>query len=310
MFKIGTLADWFGKGIIEGIRESRRCGADGVQLYAWNDFDPRKVKPETVRAVRDAAGECAQQVTALCGELGGHGLEIAANNPQKIDYLKRTLDLARELDCRIVTTHIGVIPADTAGEKYSVMRRACVEIGAYAASLGAAVAIETGPEPVARLKAFVDACNRESWADGASANSSASADSNSNASGGGRGIAINYDPANLVMVTGDDEVEGVRLAGSSIVHTHAKDGRMNHFAGPDEVYALFAQGGIESLSKVSAWFTETPLGQGKVRWIPYLRALKEIAYDGYLTIEREVKENAAEDILAAVKFLEEIIPQI
>ncbi|MDR2740738.1 MAG: sugar phosphate isomerase/epimerase [Treponema sp.] len=289
MFKIGTLADWFGKGIVEGIRESRRCGARGVQIYAWNEFDPRRVKPETVRAVWDTAGECEQEVTALCGELGGHGLEIAADNPQKIDYLKAVVDLALKLNCRIVTTHIGIVPADGSSEKYVVMKRACAEIGAYAASCGAVVAIETGPEPVARLNAFTEACNGEA---------------------GGRGIGINYDPANLVMVTGDDEVEGVRCAGASIVHTHAKDGRMNHFAGPDEVYGLFAQGGIEALSKVSAWFTETPLGQGKVRWLPYLRALKETGYDGYLTIEWEVKENAAQDILTAVNFLKELIPQI
>ena len=289
MFKIGTLADWFGKGLVEGIRESLRCGAGGVQLYAWNEFDPRTVKPETVRAVRDTAGECEQQVTALCGELGGHGLEIAADNSKKIDYLKRVVDLALELNCRIVTTHIGIVPAEEGGEKYAVMKKACAGIGAYAASCGAVVAIETGPEPVARLKAFVDACNGEA---------------------GGRGIGINYDPGNLVMVTGDDEVEGVRSAGPSIVHTHAKDGRMNQFAGPEEVYGLFAQGGIEALSKVSAWFTETPLGQGKVRWLPYLRTLKETGYDGYLTIEREVKENAAADILAAVNFLKELIPQI
>jgi sugar phosphate isomerase/epimerase len=246
------------------------------------------VKPETVRAVRDTAGECGQEVTALCGELGGHGLEIAADNPGKIDYLKRVVDLALELGCRIVTTHIGIVPADGGGEKYAVMKKACAEIGAWAASRGAVVAIETGPEPVARLRAFVDDCN---GADGA-------------------GIGINYDPANLVMVTGDDEVEGVRIAGFSIVHTHAKDGRMNHFAGPEEVYGLFAQGGIEAISKVSAWFTETPLGQGTVRWLPYLRALRETGYDGYLTIEREVKENAAEDIRTAVNFLKELIPQI
>jgi sugar phosphate isomerase/epimerase len=289
MFKIGTLADWFGKGIVEGIRESRRCGAGGVQLYAWNEFDPRTVKPETIRAVRDTAGECEQEVTALCGELGGHGLEIAADNPQKIDYLERVVDLALELNCRIVTTHIGIVPADGKSEKYALMKKACAGLGAYAASRGLMVAIETGPEPVARLKAFVDACNGEA---------------------GGRGIGINYDPANLVMVTGDDEVEGVRRAGDAIVHTHAKDGRMNHFAGPEEVYGLFAQGGIEAISKVSAWFTETPLGQGTVRWLPYLRALKEIGYDGYLTIEREVKENAAQDILTAVNFLKSLIPQI
>ena len=293
MFKIGTFADWFGKGIVEGIRESQRCGASGVQLYAWNEFDPSNLKPEKKREVKETAAECAQEIAALCGELGGHGLEIAADNPGKIDYLKKVTDLALELDCRVVTTHIGIVPADAGGEKYRVLREACAAIGAYAAQRGVTIAVETGPEKVERLKVFVDACNSEFG---------------SAASRGGLGI--NYDPANLVMVTNDDEVAGVKIAGSSIVHTHAKDGRMNRYAGPEEVYALFAKGGIEAVSKVSEWFTETPLGQGSVRWLPYLRALKETGYSGYLTIEREVKDNAAADISAAVKFLLEIIPQI
>lgn len=292
-FKIGTLADWFGKGIVEGIRESRRCGASGVQLYAWNEFDPRNLRAEKKREVKETAAECGQEITALCGELGGHGLEIAADNPVKIDYLKRTADLARELDCRVVTTHIGIVPADSSCEKYRVMKEACTAVGAYAAERGITIAVETGPEPVARLKQFCDACN--------------ALIGNAGSRGG---IGINYDPANLVMVTNEDEVAGVKTAGASIVHTHAKDGRMNHYAGPEEVYALFAQGGIEAISKVSEWFTETPLGRGSVRWIPYLGALKEIGYNGYLTIEREVKDNAAEDIRAAVTFLNEIIPQI
>ena len=284
MFKIGTLADWFGKGIVEGIRESQRCGASGVQLYAWNEFSPTEAKPELKREVKDVAAECGQEIVALCGELGGHGLEIASDNPAKIDYLKRVADLAVELDCRIVTTHIGVVPADSASEKYIVMRNAYSAVAAYAAERGVSIAIETGPEPIARLKTFVDSC--------------------------GKGIGINYDPGNLVMVTREDEVAGVKLAGRAIVHTHAKDGIMNHYAGPEEVYALFAKGGIEALTKVSEWFTEMPLGKGSVRWLQYLSALMEIGYDGYLTIEREVKDDAARDIHAAVVFLKEIISQI
>ena len=159
MFKIGTFADWFGKGIVEGIRESRRCGASGVQLYAWNEFDPANLKPEKKREVKETAAENAQEIVALCGELGGHGLEIAKDNPAKIDYLKRVTDLALELNCRVVTTHIGIIPADAGVEKYRVLREACTIIGAYAAERGVTVAIETGPEKVERLKAFVDACN-------------------------------------------------------------------------------------------------------------------------------------------------------
>jgi sugar phosphate isomerase/epimerase len=284
VFKIGTLADWFGKGIVEGIRESQRCGASGVQLYAWNEFSPENLGGEKKKEVKKTAAECGQEIVALCGELGGHGFEVAADNQRKIDYLKRVIDLALELDCRIVTTHIGVVPADPGCEKYRIMREACGSIGAYAAKRGVTVAIETGPEPIAHLKQFVDIC--------------------------GPGIGINYDPGNLVMVTNDDEVAGVKTAGACIVHTHAKDGRMNHYAGPEEVYGLFAKGGIEAISKVSEWFTETPLGKGSVRWILYLTALMEIGYDGYLTIEREVKENAAEDIRAAVTFLRGIIPQI
>jgi sugar phosphate isomerase/epimerase len=294
MFKIGTLADWFGKGTIEGIRQSRDCGASGVQLYAWNELDPAKLSAEKKREVIGTAADCGQEIAALCGELGGHGFEIAADNPRKIDYLKRVVDLAIELGCRIVTTHIGIVPADSGAERYQIMKKACTEIGAYAAERKVAIAIETGPEPVSRLKEFVDHCRWEI----------------ENPAGHQGGIGINYDPGNLVMVTRDDEIAGVKIAGASIVHTHAKDGRMNHYAGPEEVYALFAEGGIEALSKVSAWFTETPLGQGSVRWVPYLASLKEIGYDGYLTIEREVKENAAEDIRAAVAFLQEKFQEI
>jgi sugar phosphate isomerase/epimerase len=284
MFKIGTLADWFGLGLLEGIRESKRCGASGVQIYAWNEFNPGTVTPEQVRQVRETAAECAQEITALCGELGGPGFEIAADNPEKIDYLKAVVDLALQLDCKIVTTHIGVIPADKGHPRYRVMQDACRRIGEYALARGVTVAVETGPEPVPRLKEFADGC--------------------------GGGIGINYDPANLVMVTRDDEVQGVYTAGSSIVHTHAKDGRCNFYAGPEEVYALFAKGGIEALTKAQTYFTETPLGEGEVRWPEYLRALIDIGYDGYLTIEREAGENAGEDIRKAVSFLRDAMEKL
>ena len=41
---------------------------------------------------------------------------------------------------------------------------------------------------------------------------------------GSRGVAVNMDPANLVMVTGDDPVQAVLRRKDYIVHTHAKDG--------------------------------------------------------------------------------------
>ncbi len=287
--KIATLADWFGKGLLEGIRESRRCGAQGVQLYAWNELNPFTLSAGNIKEVRTTAQDNGQVITALCGELseisrGGHALEVAAENGPKVEYLKRVLDLAMELSCPVVTTHIGRIPQEENSPRYEALFQSCQEVGEYAASLGAWVAVETGPEPVSRLCRFVDQC--------------------------GGGLAVNYDPANLVMVTADDEVQGVYTAGKRIVHTHAKDGVLRKYLGTEEIYGIFAEGGIEALAQLPGYFAETPLGQGAVRWPEYLAALAQVGYDGYLTIEREVSQDAAHDIRLAVTFLREALASL
>jgi len=285
MMKIATLADWFGVGVIGGIKESQRCGAEGVQLFAIKELDPYEITPAKIAEIKKAANDHGQTVTALCGELssinsGGHGLEIANENPPLVDYLKRVIDLAAEFDCYVTTTHIGIIPEDKNNAAYDALQKACAELSNHAAKMNAWLAIETGPEPVTRLCEFTDSIP------------------------GGR-IAINYDPANLVMVTNDDEVKGVYTAGKRIVHTHAKDGILKKYMGPEHIYTIFAEGGVEALASLSDMFLETPLGQGAVRWPEYLGALRDIGYDGYLTIEREVGKDAAADIQMAVGFLKE-----
>jgi len=290
MMKIATLADWFGVGVIEGIKESQRCGAEGVQLFAMNELDPYKITPAKLAEIKQTAKSCGQKVTALCGELsvinrGGNGLEDAEKNPPLVDYLKRVMDLAAELDCNVTTTHIGIIPEDKNSAIYSALQSACAEVSEHAAKIDAWLAIETGPEPVVRLCEFTDSLP------------------------GGR-IAINYDPANLVMVTNDDEVKGVYTAGKRIVHTHAKDGILKKYMGPEHIYTIFAEGGVETLESLSDMFLETPLGQGAVRWPEYLGALRDIGYDGYLTIEREVGKDAAIDIQMAVGFLKEQLKKL
>ncbi len=285
LFRIGTLADWFGVGLLEGIRQSERVGAEGVQLYAAGELDPNTLTAADIRMVKRVAADCSQTVSALCGELGGHGLCLPEENPQKIAYLKRTVDLALALDCTVVTTHLGVIPKDQENPTYRVLQDACGEIGAYAKRRGACIAIETGPEPVERLVSFIKSC----------------------AAGG---IAINYDPANLVMVLRADEVQGVYQGGGHIVHTHAKDGRNLVPTTGEEHYAVFAEGGVDATRKIKRT-EQTPIGLGSVRWPEYLTALKDIGYRGFLTIEREVKgETTAAEIAQAVVFLREHMARI
>ncbi len=285
MFKIGTLADWFKVGVLNGIKTSRDVGAEGVQLYAWDLLHPDRITDEFTSDVKKTALETNQEIVALCGELGGHGFEIKEDNPKKVKYLKGVIDIAVQLDCKIVTTHIGRIPQDKHSARYHNMKDACKEVSDYAAKHNVMIAVETGPETIATLVEFIKDCQTD-------------------------GFGINYDPGNLVMVTQDDEVQGVYTGRDYIVHTHAKDGVFKKYLGTEAAYEIFATGGIEALSSITDYFVETPLGQGSVRWIEYLLALKDIGYDGYLTIEREVNENAKADIIIAVDFLKNTIEKL
>ena len=51
------------------------------------------------------------------------------------------------------------------------------------------------------------------------------------------------------------------------------------------------------------YFIETPVGEGDVDFEKYFAALKDIGYDGYLTVERETGDDPEADIAKAMRFL-------
>ena len=275
--KIGVITDCFKKGHKKGIKLASRLGLDGVQIYATTgEFSPElseKVKEKYKKLLKKKG----LTVSALCGDMGGYGFEIEADNAKRVEKTKAIIDLAVEFDTKVVTTHIGVIPEDKENPRYGVMLKALTECGIYAKEKGVTLAIETGPEKAKTLLAFLEDTQG--------------------------GVGVNLDPANFTMVTGQDAVEAVYLLKEYIVHTHAKDGVMlDKNQDPTEVYHAFAVGGVDALNACEG-FKEKPLGEGEVDWDNYLKALKEIGYDGFLTIERECGDNPTADIEKAVGFL-------
>ena len=157
------------------------------------------------------------------------------------------------------------------------MQEACRKLADIADSMDAHFAVETGPEPAKRLRAFLDSL-------------------------GSRGVAVNFDPANLIMVVGDDPAEATETLAPYIVHTHAKDGQQLYWREPEEIYGV-----SEAEIPLSPSFIELPLGEGKVNFPRWLGALRKIGYRGFLTIEREVGEDPAADIKMAVDFLRKLV---
>lgn len=276
-FSIGVMLESFKLPIPEAIKKAKELGAEGIQVYAtYGELSPYNLVGAKRKEFLDMVKSNGLVISALCGDLG-KGFHDPAKNPELIEESKRILDLAKELETNIVTTHIGVVPSDPANERYQIMQEACFKLAQYADSLDAHFAIETGPEESAVLKKFLDGLHST-------------------------GVAVNMDPANLVMVTGDDPVQAVYNLKDYIVHTHAKDGRRNYYRAPEEVYGL-----VEAEMLASPSFTELPLGTGNVDFPAYLKALDEIGYHGFLTVEREVGDTPEKDIQTAVEFLQKLI---
>ncbi len=249
--KIGLISDSFRLGFKESIEAANKLGVTGVQKYmTFGDFTADTLVGDRLKEVKDIMDSNGLVFSAICGDFG-----VDLDDDDIVDNSKRILEKAKELGCNIVTTHIGhlYLEEDARIEK---MRKNAQELAVFADSIGSVFAAETGTEKAIVLKAFLDSL-------------------------GAKGLRVNYDPANLVMVAADDPVAGVYTLRDYIVHTHAKDG----------------------LKTGDTTWLEVPLGQGGVDFDKYLAALNDIGYDGYLTIEREVGDNPAADIGMAVDFL-------
>lgn len=278
-FPIGVIIDSFRTDTRTAIVQAAKLGADGIQMYSTKgENSPENLTPDKRRELLDFVQSNGLRFSALCGDLG-EGFFIPERNPELIEKSKRILDLAKELETDVVTTHIGVVPSDPNHERYKIMQEACFELSRYADSIDAHFAIETGPETSAVLKRFLDGLHST-------------------------GVAVNLDPANLVMVAGDDPVTAVHNLKDYIVHTHAKDGVMLVRTNPEYVYHVLPK--PEELKGVKL-YRETPLGEGDVDFAAYLQALEEVGYRGFLTIEREAGENPAADINTAKEHLLKII---
>jgi len=281
--KIGVIVESFREELDSALRSAADMGIEGVQIYARDPSHADLIDMSTadrkilLKNIRDLGLE----VSAICGELGGHGFQDKAGNTERIDLSKKIIDICCDMDTKVMTTHIGAIPVSTSSAIYEEMVRVAAIVGEYAAQCGVTLAIETGPEPAVRLKRYLEDV-------------------------GTRGIGVNFDPANLAMVVRDDAETAAATLADWIVHTHAKDGKNLRFCNPADEYGSLETADLTpgfDRKTAGPGFEEVPLGQGDVNWDGYFKTLRKINYNGFLTIEREVGDTPKADIQLAVDFL-------
>jgi len=107
---------------------------------------------------------------------------------------------------------------------------------------------------------------------------------------GSDNLFVNYDPANLLMYGNANPIDGLNVLGEFVRSMHAKDGSY-----PKKGYELGQ---------------EYPIGKGDVDFARLIQKLKEIGYDGPMSIEYEISagdNKQKQEIIEGKVYLEQFL---
>lgn len=104
-------------------------------------------------------------------------------------------------------------------------------------------------------------------------------------------LAVNFDPANMILYGAGEPLVALDIVGPYVRSVHCKDAKFERKPG-------------------QPWYEDAPLGQGDVDIKSCLLKLRDLGYDGPLTIEREYSPDQVRDIKTALELLENLRREI
>jgi len=272
--KIAVMLDSFRIDRYAAMQKAVAMGVPGIHISVSGEWDARTMAPAARQELIRHVSSLGLEISAVSCWGGDVDLTEEENWAENIEWGKRILEVAADLECGIWQAHVGIMPEDISDPGWGRMVEAMGELAQHGEQVGACLAIETGPEPPYVLRRLITEV-------------------------GSKAIRINWDPANMIIwpalfcqklgesysrekwIEKFQPNEGAKALADVIVHTHAKDALV-HPDGRDQ---------------------EVPLGEGWVDWPRYIANLVDSGYDGYFAIEREVGDNPEVDIRRAVEFL-------
>ena len=169
-------------------------------------------------------------------------------------------EVTAKLGVKYISTHAGFIDeSDQAGAKKFHDRIKCLADAAAEKEL--ILLLETGQETAEELKTFIEHLNHPA-------------------------IAVNFDPANMILYDKGDPIEAIHTLAPWIKHLHVKDATRTEEPG--------------------TWGAEVPWGSGEVGIVAFVKALEDIGFDGAMAIEREAGDDRPGDIALAADRLRDI----
>jgi len=196
--QIGIYLDPLGLPLRKALQEAERLGVSGVQVDAAGPLSPDSLSQTGRREFRHLLRAHNLELTALGCPLR-RGLDSPENQEERIEHLRKVMQLSFDLGPRVVVIQPGRIFEDDKDPRFLLMREALLVLGHHGDRTGSTLALETGLESGEVLRSFLDRFDTG-------------------------GLGVNLDPANLLL-HGFDPYAAVKALAGKIVHAHAKDAR-------------------------------------------------------------------------------------
>jgi sugar phosphate isomerase/epimerase len=175
---------------------------------------------------------------------------------------RSTAQVAKDLGLAQVSFHAGFIPEDDKALHDKLVGR-LRELGdLLKETAGADLLLETGQETADSLDRFLAEVDRQN-------------------------IAVNFDPANMILYGMGDPIAAAEKLAPRIRQAHIKD--------------------ATSPPEPGAWGSEVAVGTGEVNWEAFFKALEAGGFDGDLVIEREAGDDRIGDIKQAAAYVPQFV---
>ncbi len=180
---------------------------------------------------------------------------------ENVVLAKAAAATAQAMGLKYVNAHAGFLPHDPADPDFDKLSRRVVALAEIFAANGVSLLLETGQESAQTLLAFLAEMRRL----------------------GAENIAVNFDPANMILYDMDDPIDALRLLAPHVRQVHVKDARRTAVKGQ--------------------WGEEVVVGTGEVDWLAFVQILAEADFDGTYVFEREAGDNRVGDIAQGIAAL-------
>ncbi len=190
-------------------------------------------------------------------------------------YWEENLQLAAKaaaaagaMNLETVTVHAGFLPHSPQAPDFDRLSRRVLTLAEIFREEGVSLLLETGQESAETLLIFLEEMRKR----------------------GGDDIAVNFDPANMLLYDMDEPIEALKQLVPHVRQVHVKDANRTKEKGQ--------------------WGEEVVVGTGQVDWVAFVTLLAEANFDGGYIFEREQGDDRVGDITKGIQALEAAMKQV